>query len=122
IHHARQFMREQIATELRAELFDCYQQNMSSEPYRPDAGEVARRSLKNTCLGYLMLLGEPGVLTLCATQFNDSNNMTDTSAALTALVHSSFDEAFEVVKSTALESFYSEWKHDPLVVDQWFAV
>jgi aminopeptidase N len=122
IHKARQFVRKEIAAALRAELFDCYQQNMSSEDYRPDADEIARRSLKNICLGYLMLLGESGILTLCASQFNDSNNMTDTSSALTALVHSSFDDAFEEVKNTALESFYSEWKHDPLVVDQWFAV
>jgi len=70
----------------------------------------------------LMLLGESGVLTLCATQFSDSNNMTDSSAALTALVHSNYDDAYMEVKNTALESFYSEWKHDPLVVDQWFAV
>ncbi len=122
IHKARQFVRQQIAMALREELFDCYQQNLSSDDYRPDADEIARRSLKNICLSYLMLLGEEGVLTLCATQFNDSNNMTDTNAALTALVHSSFDQAYEEVKNTALESFYSEWKHDPLVVDQWFAV
>jgi len=122
IHKARQFVRTEVAKALRTELFDCYQKSVSSDDYRPDADEIARRSLKNICLGYLMLLGEPGILTLCATQFNDSNNMTDTSSALTALVHSSFDDAFEVVKNTALEIFYSEWKHDPLVVDQWFAV
>ncbi|EGG98668.1 Membrane alanine aminopeptidase N [gamma proteobacterium IMCC2047] len=122
IHKARQFVRQQIAMALREELFDCYQQNLSSDDYRPDADEIARRSMKNICLSYLMLLGEEGILTLCATQFNDSNNMTDTNAALTALVHSSFDEAYDEVKNTALESFYSEWKHDPLVVDQWFAV
>lgn len=122
IHAARQFVRLNLAKALRAELFDCYQQNLSSEDYRPDADEIARRSLKNVCLGYLMLLGEPGILTLCATQFNDSNNMTDSSAALTALVHADFDAAFTEVKNTALDSFYNEWKNDPLVVDQWFAV
>lgn len=118
IHAARQFVRRRLAKALRSELLGCYQQNLSDEAYRPDADEIARRSLKNSCLGYLMLLGEPGVLTLCETQFNSSNNMTDTSAALTALVHSSFDDA----KSDALNGFYSQWQHDPLVVDQWFAV
>jgi len=122
IHAARQHVRLSLAKALRAELFDCYQNNLSNEDYRPDADEIARRSLKNVCLGYLMLLGESGVLTLCATQFSDSNNMTDSSAALTALVHSNYDDAYREVKSTALESFYNEWKHDPLVVDQWFAV
>jgi len=122
IHKARQFVRKEIAAALQSELQACYQANSSDAAYSPDAAEIARRSLKNICLGYLMILGEAETLTQCASQFNDSNNMTDTSAALTALVHSSFDDAFEEVKNTALESFYSEWKHDPLVVDQWFAV
>lgn len=122
IHAARQFVRLGLAKALHAELLDCYQQNLSSGAYRPDADEIARRSLKNVCLGYLMLLGEPDILTLCATQFNDSNNMTDSSAALTAIVHADFDAAFTEIKNTVLESFYSKWKNDPLVVDQWFAV
>jgi len=118
IHAAREFVRHSLAKALRSELFDCYQQNLSDDDYRPDAEEIARRSLKNVCLGYLMLLGEPGVLTLCETQFNSSNNMTDTSAALTTLVHSNFDDA----KNNALNGFYRQWQQDPLVVDQWFAV
>lgn len=122
IHSARQFVRVELAKALRNELFDCYQENLSDEDYRPDADEIARRSLKNMCLGYLMLLGEAQVLTLCAAQFRDSNNMTDSNAALSALVHSNYDGAFMEVKAAALDAFYNEWKKDPLVVDQWFSV
>lgn len=118
IHRARQFVRLSIAKALKTELLGCYQANLSAAPYRPEADEIARRSLKNACLAYLMLLAEAEILTLCESQFRDSNNMTDTSAALTALVHSEFGEA----KNNALADFYSQWQHDPLVVDQWFAV
>lgn len=118
IHSVRQFVRRELASQLREELLNCYRANCSQGPYRPVADEIAQRSLKNICLHYLMLLSEPEILTLCQEQFADSGNMTDTSAALTALAHSSH----QAEGQDALDRFYRQWCEDPLVVDQWFAI
>ena len=118
IHAARQALRCQIAKSLRAELWQTYQANRSSEPYKADAAQIAQRSLKNTCLAYLMLLEEPGITSACVEQFESANNMTDVMAALTALVNSQQADA----KAQALEQFYSRWQHESLVVNQWFQV
>ncbi len=118
IHCARQFVRRQLAQELKEELLQCYHANTLTGDYRPDAQDMAKRSLRNTCLHYLMLLEEPQILTLCREQLQSSANMTDSRAALTALVHSGYTDESQ----QALDDFYAHWKHDPQVVDQWFAV
>ena len=62
------------------------------------------------------MLTEDGAA-LARTQFEDSRNMTDRLAALTAIVNS--DMAY---KSQALQTFYQDWQHEPLVINQWFQV
>jgi aminopeptidase N len=54
---------------------------------------------------------------LCAAQFDTADNMTDRMAALAALANSRTPE-----REPALERFYADWKHEPLVVDKWLAV
>lgn len=118
IHTARQFVRSRLARELKQEFLQCYQVSRLAGDYRPDAQDMAVRSLRNTCLHYLMLLEEPEILALCSEQFRASTNMTDSRAALTALVHSGYTRE----SAQALNEFYAQWEHDPQVVDQWFAV
>jgi aminopeptidase N len=47
--------------------------------------------------------------------------MTDTMAALRALVHSDF-AALETDKTRVLAQFYDTWSHEALVVNQWLSV
>jgi len=47
--------------------------------------------------------------------------MTDQAAALRFLVNSR-DEEGQSYGEQALEAFYDQWQHEPLVVDQWFAI
>ncbi len=54
---------------------------------------------------------------LCAEQFAAADNMTDRMAALAALANSPAP-----ARDPALERFYADWKHEPLVVDKWLAV
>src|SRR5690606_27300662 len=54
IHTARQAARKQLAAALRDDLWRVYRANPSDQPYLPSAAQIARRSLKNACLSYLM--------------------------------------------------------------------
>ncbi len=118
IHAARKYVCTELAKELKDELLQCYHLNSLDGDYQPDAQHIAIRSLKNTCLHYLMLLNEPEILAICTEQLRVSTNMTDTRAALTTLVNSNYiDES-----TLALNKFYQQWQHDPQVVDQWLSV
>ena len=55
---------------------------------------------------------------LALNQYRQADNMTDTMAALSLVVHSKFEEAGEGL----LQAFYQKWADDTLVVNQWFAV
>lgn len=117
IHQARETLRKALANALSDELRACYSRCESDEPYAPDAAQIARRSLKNTALSYLMLLDDEQGIALAAHQFENNSNMTDRLAALNCLVNS--DAEF---KAEALQRFYQQWQHEPLVINQWFQV
>jgi aminopeptidase N len=118
IHAARNAARLQIASGLREVLWQAYRNNQSTAPYQASAQQIAQRSLKNTCLAYLMLLEDESTVAACVEQFTRAQNMTDVMAALTALVNSRQDAP----KAQALEQFYTRWQHESLVVNQWFQV
>ena len=58
---------------------------------------------------------------LAQQQFVQASNMTDQLSGLRCLVNSGAEAAVEL-KRDALASFYKQWSHEPLVVDQWFVV
>lgn len=120
IHAARQAARLQIARALREPMLQTYERlrNGTQVPYAASAAQIAQRSLKNTCLAYLMLLEQSDIVALCVEQFETATNMTDRMAALVALVNSTQ----QVEKRRALEQFYVRWQHEALVVNQWFQV
>ena len=118
IHQVHRFVKESIATALAPLFLQIYHDNTSAEEYSPDAVSVARRSLKNLALSYLMTTEQPDYLALALQQFKQADNMTDSQAALTLIAHSRFEaEAAEV-----LASFYQRWQTESLVVNQWLAV
>lgn len=118
IHHVRNFVRQQLAVQLEVQLLSTYQACTSEEKYSPDAVSIARRSLRNVCLGYLLATEKQDYLELALAQFHEANNMTDSQAALNIVVHSGYQKAAEVI----LEQFYQRWSHEPLVVNQWLSV
>ncbi|MEH6628657.1 MAG: aminopeptidase N [Motiliproteus sp.] len=118
IHHVREFVKKTLALKLQGLFMDCYRRNRSQEAYQLDAEGVARRSLQNQSLGYLMSLDNPMILVLAQEQYDNSDNMTDTLAALRVLVYSDFEQARE----DALADFYQQWQQDTLVVNQWLGV
>ncbi|NIO42585.1 MAG: aminopeptidase N [Burkholderiales bacterium] len=117
LHAARKALRTCVAQRLRGELLLAYETFDTEGDYSPDASSAGQRALRNLCLSYLMDVGDEASFSLCMTQFDQADNMTDTMAALALLANSGSD----VVRS-ALERFYEKWSNEPLVVDKWLAV
>ena len=119
IHRVREFLLNGVASKLYSSFLDVYTNNTSDDQYAADAESIARRSLKNLALSYLMRSDKDEAVTLAQEQFVQASNMTDQLSGLRCLVNSGADAAVEL-KRDALDSFYKQWSHEPLVVDQWF--
>jgi len=115
IHAARHFVKSELAAMLAEPLAGRYGELAASGPYDKSPEAMARRSLRNVCLSYLVL-GAEG-FELAHAQLSGSNNMTDTLAALQCLVRAEAPGA-----GTALDAFEARWREDALVMDKWFAI
>jgi aminopeptidase N len=99
---------------LTASFEKAFSDNKSSQ-YVYGGNEVGKRALKNVCLSYLSLLNEHQKNV--GLQFNSSDNMTDTLAALVCSAKNNlvdFDEQ--------LQHFEEKWHDTPLVMDKWFSI
>ena len=114
IKQVRRLMRQAFAEKYKDTLVSLYQANQTEEAYSPDKESVAKRSLKNAALSYLVLTDQSD---LAWQQFKTANNLTDRLTALSLLVHYQLDHAQE-----ALDLFYNRYQADDLVLNKWFAV
>ena len=117
LHAARNLLRRRIAEALRAPLLEAYRANATEGPYSPDAASAGRRALRNLCLGFLMELADGEARALCLEQYQRSDNMTESFAALGLLANCDCPE-----RAGALERFYEKWRDESLVVDKWLSV
>ncbi len=113
IHAARKFIKKGLANDLKTLFTERYTALNDGQPYQKSASAMARRSLKNICLSYLLETdaGE----SLAGAQLESSDNMTDTLAAIKGLVLMGSPTA-----ETALSEFEAKWQDDALVMDKWF--
>jgi aminopeptidase N len=118
IHHARERVLRHLAGSLRDELVACYQRNQQTGTYELTPEAIARRSLANTALAWLLYINDEEALALANRQFREADNMTDRLGALSALVNSGFDKE----RTQALDAFYEQFRNDPQVVEMWFSV
>jgi aminopeptidase N len=118
IHDARQFVREALAGALKNELLAVYSTFNTPIEYKPEADQIGRRSLKNAALGYLMLVGDTGA-ELAWSQFQQSDNMTDKAAALSALVNC---PAAADYAAQALTAFEQQYRDEALVMNLWLQI
>ena len=112
---ARETVKQQVAHALAEDLLMIYKANREVGDYQITSDDIARRSLKNVVLSYLVKLETNEAQQLCLDQFYLNKNMTDTMAAFNLIADSDFSQRNEI-----LESFESQWRHDPLVMDKWF--
>ncbi len=117
IFAARQQLKQIIATQLQEDLLMVYEQNREQGSFAIDAAAIARRSLKNAVLGYLMMLDDSESRQICLNQYGAQQNMTDVISALGLLADSDYAGREEV-----LADFETRWQHDTLVMDKWFTV
>ena len=117
LHASRNALRHALAFNLKDLFLETYRKQKIETPYSPDAVSSGKRALRNLALSYLMELETPDIVALCYEQYGQSDNMTEQFAALVALANSSTQQ-----RTIALDSFYSRWKDEPLVVDKWLAV
>lgn len=75
----------------------------------------AQRRLRNALLRYVSQL--PGADDVLRAHLDGADNMTDRIAALAMIASSDMAD-----REAVLEAFYTEWQHDDLVIDKWFAV
>jgi aminopeptidase N len=117
IHIARDYTRRALASELEAPWLAAYHANGVSGDYRYDSQDAGRRRLRNLALDYLASLDSAPTRQLALNQFSEADNMTDSLAALAALMRTGGEE-----RERALETFYERWKSEPLVLDKWFTL
>jgi aminopeptidase N len=118
IHSARKFLKRSIANKFKATFLAIYQAlNEQKKAYAFNADDMAQRSLKNTCLGFLMATADPMQTQRCLKQMKDADNMTDLLAGLSLMADQKGPEA-----EHAIRAFYEQWKHDRQVVDKWLTV
>lgn len=113
IHTAREVLNTAMAERLKKRLLEIYAEMAVAGPYSPDADAAGKRSLRSIALSFLSAL-EPECETAAA-QFTHADNMSEKLPALGQLVAAG-------KAGDALEGFYQQWKHEPLVLDKWFGI
>lgn len=112
IHAARESLARDLAETHLDLLSRLYAAMTVEDPYRPDAADAARRSLRNAVLALLTRIdgGERAEVL-----FGVTGNMTERIAALTALLRRGRGQA----ELTALHDLFAD---NRLVMDKWFSV
>jgi len=114
-------LRRYLAEKLEHKFLAVYEACCSSEEYIFNANEVARRYLKNTVLNYLACLDKTEYWTLIKQQYQSANNMTDSSAALRAVLNNSSEQSGSL-REDLINGFYEAWKNESLVIEQWLSM
>jgi len=86
-----------------------------SQAKASDAEIIANKALKNTCLIYLASMDQHAILV--EQQFNASDNMTDSLAALNCAAKYNLVEF-----PRYMQKFEQTWQTTPLVMDKWFSL
>jgi len=117
IHRARNAVQAALGQALGSAFAAVYQGLANAEPYAPTARQIAQRSLRNTCLEFLAS-ADGAHLNLASQQFAAAHNMTDRLAALKVIANYGPAD----LRESVLDQFYQDWRHEALVVNQWFQV
>lgn len=105
---------QQIATQLHDVFLNCYL--AITDDGSVNAQAVAIRALQQLCLHYLAKTNSAQAASLIE-QAAISTNMTNVLGALSSVV-----KASHPLSNQLLDHFDSQWRHDVLVMDKWFAL
>ncbi|MEO6698928.1 MAG: aminopeptidase N [Paraperlucidibaca sp.] len=116
LQRARDSLLMQVLTPLQGTLEALLAQQQMLMPYAYTAQAMAARSLAALALDGLAHVQPASAAAIAQRWLNAAPHMSAEQAALTTLVHHQLPGA-----DAALQAFYARWKHEPLVLDQWFA-
>ena len=79
LHHARKFVRQELARLCKADLQDVWRENCIEGEYTLTPQAMGRRHLKNVCLSLLIAADSPDEkdITLAKQQYYEGDNMTE---------------------------------------------
>ncbi|WP_409439375.1 aminopeptidase N [Psychromonas sp. GE-S-Ul-11] len=117
IHTARDFMLQEIATQLHELFVDTYLRHNELKAYQPDIEDIAKRKLKNSALAFIARVDKKLANEYVLAQIAACNNMTDYLGALNAANSGLLD-----CRSTVMQAFDDKWFETGLVMDKWFAL
>jgi len=117
IHHAREFMLQDIAVQLSELFVDTYLHHHELKAYQPNTDDIAKRKLKNLALSFIARVNKELANEYVLTQIASCNNMTDHLGALNAANSGLLD-----CRESVLQDFDNKWFENGLVMDKWFTL
>ncbi len=115
---AMQQLRQWLAGSLQPVIWRVLDARLASiQQFAFSAEVIANRSWCHLLLNYLASVGDERAFAWAYEQVVLANNMTNSQAALSLLVHYQAPQAAD-----ALRLFYQRWQHVGLVLDKWFSV
>ncbi|HAN33572.1 MAG TPA: aminopeptidase N, partial [Gammaproteobacteria bacterium] len=109
----REAVIDKIVQRFKPVLLSIYNRLNTADVFELTPGAVGNRSLKNTCLSYLVKAGE---FDLAYHQFESANCMSDRLAAFNALL--SVDNSHQ---DQLIQQMFTLYQHDVQVMDKWFS-
>jgi len=116
LHRARKHLRARIAVHLGDLLRRLHGEMQSDDEFSASAQAAGRRALRNACAEALAADPHAENLARLVGHYEASRTMTDTMGGLNALI-----TVGGATRDQALALFQQTWKHEPLVMDKWFA-
>lgn len=107
------FMAKGLEKPLLQKLQHC--QAIIKQDNTTEADIIANKALRNTCLYYLSTLEQHSALV--EQQFESSDNMTDSLAALNCSAKNNLPSF-----AAQMQKFEHKWQDTPLVMDKWFSL
>lgn len=123
LHHAINYIEVQLGHELFDSWMELYNLNLN---LHYDFNQHSNRKIKNTALFYIVkaltaTIDKAHSIQLIETmvlgQYHNSDNMTDTIAALSAIIDTNCS-----IREEILAAFYNKYKKNELLMDKWFAL
>jgi aminopeptidase N len=120
VHAVREAARAQLAREMHEDWLWAFEAHQVGGAYSPDPQSAGQRDLAQLALTMLCIhaaaTGDAHWPGRAYQRVKDATNMTERLGALTALIQSQAELA-----DRALAHFHQQFRHEPLVIDKWFA-
>lgn len=117
LHHAREYMLNEIATQLHELFVDIYLCHQQHKAYQLNSEDIAKRKLKNIALAFIARVDKHLADQYVLAQIESCNNMTDYLGALNAA-----NSGLLPCRAAVMQAFDNKWFENGLVMDKWFAL